>query len=222
MDIIKNDLDCFKTIDGTSHYFVRFHKRKILCWTETSNSIRGTYDYKSEFMDVTNLNKEDLMLLKIWDSLSKKLQAEIVKRDEVEKIAIQEKMANMRKGIRKKYPNIPREITCINCHAVIKTVPRVVAKKIEKLDLTIEKYTENYKCAKCNPTVNKRKKDPANASTEMVCKCGQEISYPLNVIKRNAKKKKLSVEDFIKGYKCQKCNPTIGRKKGYKKRNRSK
>ena len=218
MDIIKDELDCFETIDGTFHYFVRFHKRKILCWTEDSNPIGGTYCYNSEFIDVTRLDESALTLLKIWGKLPKKLQEEIINRKEVEKTVLQEKMANIRKEKRKKYPNIPREITCTNCNVVVKTVPSLIAKKLEKSDSTIEKYTESFECTKCNPPVKGRQKNPANAPREMVCKCGRKISYPLNVIKKAAEKKKLNVEEFIKEYRCQICVPTRGRKKGYKKK----
>lgn len=209
-DIIVEDYVNFKTTDGIEHYFVKYiNPTFLLCWTKTNYE-----DYNCNGINVRDIDVDTLKTLRVWDNLPETMQEEIKVGEASKKNGAQEKMAHARSGRRQKYPNIPKEITCISCKNVIQIPPSITAKKLEKMDSTIEKYVEVYECTKCCPPKRGRQKNPANIPTEMVCSCGKKVTYPLSHIKRVAETKGKSVEEFIKEYECKSCNPPLkGRKK---------
>jgi len=205
-DILIADYVNFKTVDGVEHYFVKYIKPTfLLCWTKTDRK-----DYDCSGVNVRDVDVDTLKTLRVWNNLSETMQEEIKVEKELKTNGTQESITDVKKGRRKKYPDIPKEITCISCKNVIQIPPSVTAKKLEKMDSTIEKYVEVYECSKCNPPKRGRQKDPNNAPQEMVCKCGNKVTYLMNHIKKVAEKKGKSVEEFINGYECKKCNPPLG------------
>ena len=45
------------------------------------------------------------------------------------------------------------------------------------------------------------------------CSCGREVKCNPHYMQKKADKLKVPVDDLIKGYQCQKCNPTKGKGK---------
>ena len=210
MDIIKSDLDCFKTTDGTSHYFVKLHNRSVFCWTENPNSTRGTYDYDSEFMDVTKLNKEDLISLKIWDDIPKKIQKEVLDQVEIQKQLIAEKVERMQKGRKKRYnfDGLPQILTC-SCGKTAKPNYYTLSKLADEKIIPLSDLIKNYRCRKCKS----QDKIPTNFPEFMECKCGNKVKTNYYYLKTKAQKMGISIDNLIANYQCQKCNPTKGHKK---------
>jgi len=159
------------------------------------------------------VGKDNLQFLKLWDSIPEDEQKKIEAVQEEIVTDVANKMAKARAARKKKYENIPRVLVCTKCKSKINIVPSIIVKKLEKLNLTIEKYTEGFICTVCRPVKRGRKANPKNAPQDLVCKCGKKITYPLNYIKKVAEKKGKTVEEIIKGYKCQVCSPTKGRNK---------
>jgi hypothetical protein len=134
-------------------------------------------------------------------------------------------MGKMRRGRRKKYENVPKELTCVQCKCTIEITPSVLAKKVEKLDIKAKEagkpgillvdYISDFHCKRCRPPVKGRKANPALAHlpTELVCGCGNKISVTPSYIVQRAKIKNITPEELVKNYKCQVCNPTKGKGK---------
>lgn len=63
-----------------------------------------------------------------------------------------------------------------------------------------------------------RRKRYVNVPKELVCKCGARISIPPGTLVDRVEKMKeskgvtYSIDDYVKQWQCQKCNPTKGRK----------
>jgi len=200
--------------NGKTYFLIKVIKPDhILCWESVRDNHSGG-SVESRVLPVILFDKEDLEAAGIWKKLGKKAQQEVIDDIESRKNAVNTHMEKMRKGRKKKYPNFPRELECVKCHAKVPTPPGVLAGRLEKLDLTLEKYLEKYQCQKCNPTKG-RKANPkyAHLPKELVCKCGKKVkAQPSNIVKA-AEKRGITPEKYIKQYQCQTCNPTKGRRK---------
>ena len=218
METLLTEYPLIENKDGGQFRFVKFVPKsfRLLCWDEP---IRNGGGYKTKCQGIHVLNFEEAVLkeIEVWNKLSKKLQEEIKEAEETHKNSIHEKMENARKGRKKKYPHLPREIKCTTCNTVVKIVPGVLAKRLDKLDVTAEKYAETFQCQKCNPTKGKRANPKyVGLPLELVCKCGAKVKLNPYQLDKKAQKEGTTIQQLIKNYQCQKCNPTKGRKKSTK------
>lgn len=213
---ITGEYDPFVAKNGESYHLVRFIQPNwLLVW-------KGNNDFSAsssscEGLRVQEVESDVLKELKVWGDLSEKIQKEVEDHTNETRQEKIDRMAHARKSRTKKYANVPENLTCCKCDNVDNVYPCLTAKKIEKLDITVEKYLETYVCKICNPPVRGRKANPKNAPTDLVCKCGKKVTYPLNMLVKRAKDKNTTVEELINGYLCTSCNPVKrGRKKGTK------
>lgn len=121
-----------------------------------------------------------------------------------------------------KYSHIPKEIACIKCGKMVEVVPSVIAQRITSKGMSIEKYIEEFSCNECVPRKRGRNKKVRSLEemgnytvntfpSALICKCGNSIKIQMSSLIKRAKDKGKTVEEFVNGYKCQKCNPTKGR-----------
>ena len=62
-------------------------------------------------------------------------------------------------------------------------------------------------------TKRKKKFDFSSLPDMLTCKCGKAIKANYYYLQKKADEKKVPLDDLVKSYACQKCNPTKGRKK---------
>ena len=204
-------------IDNVAYYFIRMLKsNRLLCW-KTMASQCDSWSGRGVSVHARKVGKDNLQFLKLWDSIPKDDQQKIEAAQEEIVINVVNKMAKARAARKKKYENIPKEITCSNCNKVQKMNPGIIAKKIEKLNVLLDDYLKNFQCQKCNPTKG-RKANPKykDMPEELICKCGASVKANYTYLSKKAEAKKITLDDLIKSYQCQKCHPTKGRKKGQK------
>ena len=207
------------TLNGKTHYFVRqLNKEKLFCWKEDFN--RGSQaSYDSVSLDVRNVGMDTLKFLNIWEAIAPELQKEIVDFIDEKQNDVKSLMAKARGARRKKYENIPRELICNKCGKVQSMSPGSICKRLEKLNVDIDRLKKDYQCQKCNPTkgrpkgANKYKGLPK----EMTCKCGKKIVANYYYLSAKAKTKGVTLDNLLKGFVCQECKPTKGRAKGSRK-----
>ena len=214
MSVVTEDYDSFETKNGKTYYLVNFVKPdNLLVWQDGETNYGCSTAFCSS-LKVVHVEPEELKRLKVWDKLSKETQEKIVNHIDEHKQAKVDRMGHARRGRKEKFPNIPENLTCCKCGEVEKAYPSQTAKKIEKLDVTVEKYLEEYECGVCQPRTRGRKANPKNVPTDLVCKCGNKVTYPLNMIVKRAEDKNMNVTELIEGYRCQSCCPIKrGRKK---------
>jgi len=230
-DIIDNPV--FESNNGMKFELIDSHTPELKTKIDTGYSkgrlfIRhqvyenGMNSYRFKWIDVKEIDVEVLKIMKVWDNLPEEIQKDVIcrsefenKQKEIEKQQVIEHMGKMRMGRRKKYENIPKELTCIQCNGTIEVTPSILAKKIEKSGLLAVDYIAKFKCKRCAPPIRGRKANPALAHlpTELVCTCGNKISVTPSYIAQRAKIKGITPEVFVSTWKCQKCNPTKGRGK---------
>lgn len=209
----------YKDRAGASLRFVEFKEPSFLLSWETLNEPTSSYgEATCKGVKVKNVEIEVLKTLEVWDKLSKEVQKEVKEYEASYHNEVHNKMDKARRGRRQRYPNIPREMVCCKCKIKEGVVPAVIAKKLEKDDITIESFIEKYECRVCCPRKRGRQANPAYAHLpkELVCNCGVKVVTTPSSIVQRAKNKKMTPEEFIKQYVCQICNPTKGRKKGQK------
>ena len=122
-----------------------------------------------------------------------------------------------------KWSSLPKELVCKTCGKVQPQHPSMTEKQATLLGKTFQEFVDAWNCRSCRPKVKRvmtgkraRKSDGSCAPTDLVCKCGNKVTYPLNIVKQRAEKKGLTLEKFIKTYVCQTCKPTKGRYKKVK------
>lgn len=191
--------------------FVRFNKPdKIVAW-KVPISKEGHYNMG--IIKVQSVDIDTLKFLGVWEQLSKEVQDSILNRKDLDIREKQERMEHARKHRRNKYENVPKEIKCSICGTMIKVAPGLLFKRIEKMckekniAINIDDYIKVFKCQVCCPTKG-RKSTGKCVPIELVCKCGNKVTYPKNILMKQAEKRGVTLEEHIKGYACQKCKPT--------------
>jgi len=158
------------------------------------------------------INSDVLKRIEVWDKL------DAVVRDDIEKIendvdyVISTRMDNARRGRKNRYPNVPKEVVCVECGEKLEIQPSILVKRAEKwakgnVLLTVFDFIKQFRCQSCYKTPRGRVSTGKCKPTELLCKCGNKIIYPLNVLKKRADKKGITVEKLIGGFKCQTCSP---------------
>jgi hypothetical protein len=171
---------------------------------------------------ITDVDTDNLKFLGIWDGLSQELKDTLVRLDNGDVEVAQARMEHARKHRRNKYPGVPDQVVCCNCGKEQKMAPSMIVARAEKIAkekgiiCTPEDYIKGFKCQKCCPTKGRKPSHNLPPKVELKCKCGASVTYPASIALKFAEKKGLTVEAYVKGYECQKCHPTKGRKKGKK------
>jgi hypothetical protein len=200
----------FEDKQGHEYFFVRLVKKYwLLSWRKEADTRYSCIGLRPEQVEIDVLKD-----LQVWAKLDKKLQEQIGQAVEKHQTAITAKMAKARSKRRNKYADVPREYVCQKCGKSQSIPPGTVMNRVRKLGILLDDYIKRFYCQKCKPTKGRQKKDYGNVPDKLVCKCGHTVKYHPSMIIATAKKKGLSVENFVKSYQCQKCNPTKGRKKG--------
>ena len=115
---------------------------------------------------------------------------------------------------RKANPNLPpKVILSCKCGAKVIYPSSVALKFATKKGLTLEKYIENFVCQKCCSSKGRKANSNLPPKVELKCKCGVVVTYPASIALKNAIKKGLTVEKYIKSFRCQSCKNTKGRRK---------
>lgn len=220
-----DDLEFFEALGGRKFRFVCMETPTLMkVWERPVKRDRWN-DAIEEYLgglDVRSVDMETLKKIKVWEELSPDVQKEIIEGLTQKTQAVHSLMEKARAGRRRKYLNVPKEIVCTKCNAKVEVVPSVLVKKVEKLAeqkkpmlFTMDDYIKTYECTKCCPPVRGKKANPmfANLPKELVCKCGNKVALNPYVLKKKADKEGTTMEKLIEGYRCQICNPTIGRRK---------
>jgi len=218
METLLADLTPIMSIENEEYHFIKFKTPdKLICWRYEGKPM-GINSMSIIQVGIRDFDIETLKEIKTWDEISENIRKEIEGGITEKKRAYIDRMEKARKGKRNKYPNIPRVIECTKCSEPIKINPGTLAKKLEKSGVLIIDYVKNFKCKICNPSKKGRQADPKNAPKTMTCKCGKKMTYPMSHLRKLAEKKGMTIEKMIKGYSCQSCSPSRGRKKGWKKK----
>jgi hypothetical protein len=139
-----------------------------------------------------------------------------------EKQAVHNLLAKARAGRKQKYVGVPREMVCIKCGKKLAIQPGTLVKKVEKIaqtkgiTYTIEDFLKTWECQSCKPSKG-RKSTGKCKPVILKCKCGNEITYPANILLKRAEKKGITVEKLIASFVCQTCSP--GKKRGRPRKN---
>ena len=200
-----------------SYYFVRMIGDKHLyCWKEEIVTSSGG-SCVALGLPVSFFNREILETIEVWKDLDTQTQMEVENKNSQSQEALCSKMEKARKARRKKYENIPREVTCTKCGAVQKISPGVVAARVQKLGILLDDWIKDFQCQKCRPTKGRKANPKFKDLPEMLtCKCGASVKANYSYLSKKAKAKRIPLQKLIDEYQCQKCNPTKGRKKGTK------
>jgi hypothetical protein len=210
------DVDYFEALNGRKFRFSKMaSSTKALVWEKFKNE-DGWNKETCTCLDIHYIPTDTLKSLKIWDTLNAETQASVIEaqsKDEEMINALEESCRKGRKGRKSKLTGFPKIITCVQCHSEVKVCPSVLNKKLEKIGKTIEEYIKDYHCTTCVPVRKGRVSSGKCKSVDLVCKCGNKVSYPLNLAQKMADKKGKILEAFVNEYVCQVCNPTKGRQK---------
>jgi len=219
-EILVDPLPMFKTKRDMLCAMLEFMKPdKIRCWGKNSVD-EGLIPL---MVNVKNIPIDELKEIKVWDKLDQNIQSELEGRIEGDKIAVLERMEKARKGRRQKYPGIPKTYECVNCHVVQTIHHSVIRKRLEKTGMLLDDFIKDFQCQKCRPTKGKKASTNKQAvffktlPTELVCKCGRKVKANYTYLSKKAEKLGVTMDSLVRGYSCQKCSPTIGRKKGWNK-----
>ena len=144
-----------ETRAGETVYFVKLYQpNKIQCWKQT----REQNEILMSVLQVRDVSIEELKRMKLWDQLTAAIQKEVEQHEATYRNAVQERMDHARSKRQKKYPNIPRELECTQCHERQMVSPGVTSQRVEKSGKTLDDWLGEYKCQKCNPTRGKGKR----------------------------------------------------------------
>lgn len=190
---------------------------KLMVWNKgaksTSLNWTGMAGMNEDVIGLIGLEDIDLDIIKamkVWNHLSPETKAKLENKIRIVKDQTQELMAKARGARRKKYENIPREMTCITCGNIVEIVPGQVSKKCEKDGILLADYISGFKCKKCRPVAHRGKvRNPefAKFARTMKCSCGAEVALNPTYLKTKAEKLGTTIEELVKNYKCNKCNP---------------
>ena len=129
---------------------------KLLCW-DKSGAVKGGWTGMggghTELMRLVKLEDIDLDLLKsmkVWPMLTDEVKFKMEHKVVVEKQEVVNLMEKARAGRKKKYENVPSEIACTECHAMIQVIPSVIAGKVEKKGILLADFIAKYKCRECS------------------------------------------------------------------------
>ena len=170
--------------------------------------------------DLFSIPKEMLERFEIWGFLSEDIQATITNRDlateQAEKELLINRAAHARKFRQRRddLVNVPDEMVCFKCKGVTKLPRSQIAKRAKIKFISVEEFLKNYQCQKCCPTKGRKKSTNLFNLTlpkELVCKCGNKVGASPSSIIVTAKRRNISPTEYVQGYQCQKCCPTIGR-----------
>ena len=214
-------LDQFKDRLGRQLHYSSFHfPCHLICWeVMRDNGTSGTAICRP--VHVKDVNDETLKLFGIWDQLSSEYQDAVTnfgksveQAERNERQAVIERLGKARSARQPKYPNIPKELTCISCGGIVQQAPSKTASICRNKDILLVDYIKGFQCSECNPSVRGRqaKRSYEGIPDQLVCKCGKVQKYHQSAIIATAKRKGITIEELIKSYQCQTCNPTKGRK----------
>jgi len=168
---------------------------------------------------VQDIDIDILKRHKLWDNLSEEVRKEIENLSVEEKEVVNNRLEKARGARKNKYANVPRELVCITCGNKSAIPPGALVKRVEKIAekkgilFTIDDFLKVYQCQECHPTKGRpRGSGVVQAPTELVCKCGAKISVSPSILNKRIEKLGITLEKYVKGYQCQKCHPTKGRK----------
>jgi len=216
-ELFENDGGSYEVIDFIS-------PDRIRCWNKSnktkSDSWVGMTGINTEVQCLVNLQDIDLELLKsmkVYAQLDDITKDRLERHIRVKKDETKELMAKARANRKSKFANIPKEITCSKCLKVVESIPSKIASICNKKNILLVDYLASFLCKGCSPVVRRGKQtNPlyAHLPKIMKCECGNETTANFTQLKAKADKLGTTVEDLIKGYKCQSCEKTPrGRKK---------
>lgn len=221
--MIFDDCTMIKDRNNKEFYFLEFIAPDFLkCGL--LNTKQGTNSIFYGKLPVSRLSVVELQRIKVWDLLSEEIRKGIENFEVTDRDSIHEKMKKARESRQLKYPDVPKSITCIECGKVQNMAASLIVKKAEKWALDnqfipdIDKWIKQWKCNECLG-IKKGRKANHNLppKIELKCACGKIVTYPASVVVKIIEKKKLTLEEYIKGYSCRKCSPcsSFGRKKNH-------
>jgi hypothetical protein len=183
----------------------------------------GDHIHIAKAIPIVILNKSILEDLGVWALLSEEWKSKVGVRQTIagenSETNQDENEDGSERKQRKSYKDIPEQITCVQCKQPISINKSQVAKQLETLNVSIETYQKEFKCSVCKPRRRGRQPNPVLSTIpkEMVCtKCKAVVKTVPAQTKIRYEKMGLTLEQFIKQFVCQKCNPTKGRGKGRK------
>ena len=219
-EILVDPLPIFTTKNDKLCAMLEFMKPdKIRCWAKNSVD-EGLIPL---MVNIANIPIDELKEIKVWNKLDKKMQGVLEGMIEGDKAAVLERMEKARRGRRKKYPDMPKEYRCIICDEPYKIQPSTVRQRLEKKGILLDDFIKTYECRKCNPGWGKKTSTNPQAiffktlPTELVCKCGRKVKANYTYLTKRAEKLGVTMDSLVRGYSCQKCSPTIGRREGWNK-----
>ena len=125
------------------------------------------------------------------------------------------------------HAHLPKELVCA-CGNKAKTSPTAIISAAERRKITPEEYVKKYRCQSCHKTKGfekgskgsgrGRKANPlySHLPHELTCACGNKVGTSPGAIVKAAERRKITPEEYVKKYVCQKCFPSKGRKKSKK------
>ena len=164
---------------------------------------------------VSALSIEILKEVELWDAISQATKDEMLRREETGTSESQQRMSHARNHRRQRYTGIPREVTCSICGETQAISPAQIIKRSEKEGRSVENWIKEWACQRCKPSKG-RKANPkyAHLPKELTCACGNKVNTSSTAIVSAAERRKITPEEYVKAYKCQKCGHTKGFKKG--------
>lgn len=145
--------------EGGTHYLVSMLSTKKHLHVVYPRKSMGAIESQHMRMPVSALPIKTLKEIEVWDDMDSKIKEGMEEHDKLYKTQAHEKMAKARSGRKRKYPNIPRELQCTTCPALIPVPPGTTSKKVDKLGVTLDQYLAQYRCQKCHPTRGRPRKN---------------------------------------------------------------
>ena len=210
MDDIRELLEC----DGKSLEVVKLINDKVLCWDRSAkvkSSWTGMTGWNDEAMILVKLEAIPLDILKtskLYNFLSPEIKD---KMEHLVRAKKDELMAKARASRKSKYENIPKELICSKCSKTVEAIPSKIASICDKKNILLVDYLSSFLCKNCNPVKRGKPSNPlyAHLPKTMKCECGREVMANFIQLKTKAEKLGVTIEELIKGYKCQKCEKKV-------------
>ena len=207
-------------VRGKEFRFIRFEAPdQIIAWKQVVKL--GEHLEFPGILKIENIDTDNLKIIGVWEKLAKEIQDGLLKAEgEVPENLKRAWEARKSKG--PKYPGVPAEITCIECHKVQKMSPGAIVKSAAKWALKnqlipdTDKWLKQWRCQECHKTPRGRKANPnLPPKVTLTCKCGTKVIYPGSVALKFATKKGLTLDKYVEKFACQICKPSPrGRPKG--------
>jgi hypothetical protein len=211
MELFDLFADCimFEDKDGVDNYFVKADKNRIQVWTRP-NTVEHSYIFQA--LDLSKVSKD--ILSGVWGKLPEALQQKVIDAQDSRIEVLKERLVVARQKRQNKFGSLPKELTC-GCGNTMKPNYSVLQKKADALMIPLVDMIKDWKCKICKPVKRGRVAQGGvkMGKVDLVCKCGNGVSYPTNIAEKMASKKGLTLEKMVKGYVCQKCCPTKGKPK---------